>query len=549
YCLCICLLFTKKICTFAKIESNDEKYKDKTMKMTKTLLALALMATAMGMSSCCDDNMGTTSQPETVIDFEQMKESAVQEFLNYAKVPRPGYQLDKARAYLKAVADENGWKWERDEYGSCWIDVPATKGYEHFPNVILQGHMDMVCASAEGETHDYYNEVGIPVREGDLLRGEHINLGVDNGIGVGMMMAIIKSDAGHGPIRCLFTADEDQGMEGAESLAATTINANYLISLDGEGKAEVLKSSSGGGNIRISNSFERASTVEGQKKITVIIKGLRGGHSGLDIGDHRLSAIVMGIKILSTISTAHGLALIGFDSGIADNAIANKATLEIAVNSTEVETVKSEIQTVVDDFAKEYPEENIVFEANISEITAEDYVCESSVTPKLVGLLNGLKYGPVEFSKTYPNHVATSCNISPLLLKDGEFAVISLYRSDFMDWLDSQETYYSNLADEWGFDFKLLASYPAWFSETEYPMVTMLKKHFSEALGFPVKDSMTHGGLEPGYFLRLNPNLQITCLGPQIDNAHSINETLHIEDIKPLLVAVVKTIQNLDKVE
>lgn len=512
------------------------------------LLALSVVA-MMCITSCSDDNGNNLPQPEPPVDFEQMKESAIREFINYAKNPRAGYHLDQARAYLKSVAEANGWKWERDAYGNCWIDVPATKGYEHFPNVILQGHMDMVCAVAEDEIHDILTEVGTPVREGNFLRGEHINLGADNGIGVGMMLAIIKSEAGHGPIRCLFTADEDQGLDGAASLDASTINADFLISLDGEEKGQVYRSSAGGGTSLISGRLDEASTVEGLKKLTVNIKGLRGGHSGRDIADHRLSASVMVIDIVKTISSSHNISLISFMSGTADNAIANNAILEIAVNVAEATAVENEIIAVINDFATEYPEEDVVSSVKASDIETDDYVCDSSATPSMVALFEGLSYGPFEFSSIIPNHVTKSCNISPLILLDGIFSVELMYRSDYEDWLEEQQEYYEELADGLKFDHEVLMTYPAWFSETEYPMVTMLKEYYSEAIGTMVTDYMTQGGIEAGYFVRLNPNLQLTCFGPQIDDAHTINETLHIDNVKSVLYATVKTIQNLDKLK
>lgn len=519
------------------------------MKTTNKILGFILMAMAMVFASCSGDNGDVPPEPELLVDFEQMKESAVQEFINYAKVPRPGYHLDKARAYLKSVADANGWRWERDEYGSCWIDVPATMGYEHFPNVILQGHMDMVCAVAEGETHDIYNEVGTPVRVGNLLRGEHINLGADNGIGVGMMLAIIKSEAGHGPIRCLFTADEDQGLDGAANLDASTINADFLISLDGECYGQVYRSSAGGATSYISEEFDRASTIEGQQKMIVNIMGLRGGHSGININDHRLSGAVMTIDIIKTIGASHDVSLICFNSGTADNAIPTNAHLEMAINTAEAETVKSEIQTVIDAFATEYPEEKVSSEIKVSDIDPDDYVCERTATSTLIELFKGLSYGAFEFSNIDPNHVVKSCNISPLLLDKGAFGVTLMYRSDYMNWIEEQEDYYANLAAGLGLNHDLLLSYPAWFSETEYPMVKMLKGYYSEAIGTTVTDYMTQGGIEAGYFIRLNPNLQITCFGPQIDNAHTINETLHIDHVKSVLYATVKTIQSLDKLK
>lgn len=130
-------------------------------------ILLATSAMLFFFAGCSKEN--TEIEIPVKIDYTKLTEKAIEEFLNFAQVPRPDYHLDAARAYLKDYAQSHGWEWHRDEYGNCWFDVPATRGMESAPKTILQGHMDMVCAVAEGESLDVLKDVGTPVRDGDLL--------------------------------------------------------------------------------------------------------------------------------------------------------------------------------------------------------------------------------------------------------------------------------------------------------------------------------------------------------------------------------------------
>ena len=482
--------------------------------------------------------------PHQEPDYEQLAENSVKEFLEFAKNPRSNYHLDKARAYLKAFAEKNGWQWYRDAYGNCWFDVPATKGYENYPNFILQGHMDMVCDAAPGETLDFQKDVGTPHREGNLIWGEHMNLGADNGIGIGMILAIVTSDVGHGPLRCLFTADEEVGMYGASSLEAGTLNSKYLVSLDGEQKGKLYRGCAGSITVHFSSSFVSTDLRDGLCKVSVSISGLKGGHSGREIQNHRLSASVVTIKILDRLSELFDARVMDINCGSVDNGIAANADLSVAVKSSDSQAALSQIQEIIDAFAEEYPEETIVQKLDISDIKFWEHVCQSSETEKIHHILKELKFGVLE---TDGDHVAKSSNISPISLKDGRFIANSMMRSDYNEWLVQQMAYYLSIGDDSKVECEITSGNPAWYCPTIYPMVEMLKGFYAEALGHDIEDYRSQGGVEPSYFCMLRPDLQVTCFGPEINNAHTSRETLHIEDVPAVLKATVRTLQHINE--
>lgn len=496
----------------------------------------------LGIAVSCEKQ--PVNPPHHDVDYDQLTENSVKEFLEFAKTPRPGFHLDGARSYLKSFAEKNGWQWNRDEYGNCWFDVPATKGYEQFPNFILQGHMDMVCDAAPGEKLDFLKDVGTPHREGNLIWGEHMNLGADNGIGIGMMLAFVTSDIGHGPVRCLFTADEEVGMYGAASLDASTINSKYLVSLDGEQKGQLYRGCAGSITAQVSHKFESEGAKDGFSKLTVKISGLKGGHSGREIQNHRLSASVMTIKILNRLFELYGALAMEINCGSVSNGIANATEISVAVKSSDSQAALSQIQGIIDDFAKEYPEEKIEQTLDVSDIVPGDYVCPSSGMETILNVLKELKYGVIEIEG---NHVTKSSNIAPVSLKGGEFTVSSMMRSDYNEWLLEQIDFYLALGESLKVNSDVTSGNPAWYSPTIYPMVAMLKGFYREALGHDIEDYKSQGGVEPSYFCQLRPDLQVTCFGPEINNAHTSKETLHIEAVPPVLKAIVQTLQHINE--
>lgn len=507
-------------------------------------LLLLLTATFSILGTVISCQKDPVVPPHEEADYDQLTENSVKEFIEFAKIPRPGFHLDNARAYLKDFAEKNGWQWNRDTYGSCWFDVPATKGYENYPNFILQGHMDMVCDAAPGEKLDFLKDVGTPHREGNLIWGEHMNLGADNGIGIGMILAIVTSDIGHGPLRCLFTADEEVGMYGAASLEEGTLNSKYLISLDGEQKGQLYRGCAGAITVMFSNKFESADVKDGFSKVNVKISGLKGGHSGREIQNHRLSASVVTIKILDRLFELYGALVMDINCGSVTNGIANNAELSVAVKSTDSQDALSQIQEMIDAFAKDYPEEKIERTVDVSNIGAVDYVCSPSDMETILYVLKELKYGVIE---TEGNHVTKSSNIAPISLKSGEFSVSSMMRSDYNEWLLQQTDYYLTLGEFLKVNADVTSGNPAWYCPTIYPMVAMLKGLYANALGQDIEDYRSQGGVEPSYFCVLRPDLQVTCFGPEINNAHTSKETLHVEDVPAVLKATVQTLQHINE--
>jgi len=514
--------------------------------LKKLLLAFIFVFLLFGFSGCKGNLDVVDPTEKDLAFFENVKDDAVKEFLNFAKVPRPGFRLDKAREYLKLWADSHGYEWQRDEYGNCWFDVPATSGMEKKNKVILQGHMDMVCVAEEGTSPDFYEVVGTPVFDGDYLYGKGMNLGIDNGIGVGIILAMIKADYPHGPLRCLFTADEDQGLLGAKNMDAEVLDTDYLISFDGEKAGLMYAGCAGSSRFSMEKKFESSAHSSIDSKLILTLTGLQGGHSGIDINKNRLSGATILQILLSQAVKSNNARIISFSSGNAPNSIANNLSMEMAVSSSQSESLSQDVNTVIEDLRKRYPDENFSNTLVQEKVSSSDFICPESATDDLIRLYDNLVNGTVEVSATDPEHVTKSSNIGISELHDGQFQVVCMTRSDYKEWLLSETSRCKQEAEACGMEFSVLATSPAWHTDADFPLFLELQHYYTEAAGYQVLPMYSQGGVEPGIFVNLRSTLQCTCLGPHVEDSHSINERVKLSTIRPVVQGTIKYLMNIN---
>ncbi len=514
----------------------------------KHLMLVAFAAIAMMMGSCSDDPSDSSpSVNPSEKQFTALTNSSISEFLAYAKTPRYGYHLDKAKAYLKAWAEEHGYTFNSDEYDNVWIDVPAnTKSMESFPKVILQGHTDMVCASLPGESYDYTVDVGTPYYEGNLLKGRGINLGADDGIGVGMALAIASSNIAHGPLRLLFTANEDYGMEGAIGLAPEVLDTDYLINIDEEEIGKISVGCLGSYTIEFTKEYTPAKVSSDSKILVLDVTGLRGGHSGVMIGEHHLSAATMTASVVKNAIVPAGGNILNIACGIAVNAIANTTQIHFAVAADKADECKQAIDKVMSDYKKEYPDEpGLTYEIFSRALTSDDVACPAQLNEDLAKFFETMPQGVVEQEGALPTK---SGNIGKITLASGSLVIGNMIRSYSDDWLDEEKTRQMSEGNAIGMNAKINGSVPAWDTPGVSPLKDMLLKYYKESYPAAYTDK-AKGGLECAYFVLKRPTINSVSVGPQVDGAHSIDESLDVTTVKPLLKAIVNTLQHIGEIK
>ncbi len=515
--------------------------------MKKCKLMLAAVATMSLMMASCSNDDPEPDKPDTPTDetFEDLKQSSISEFLEFAKNPRLGFHLDKAKAYLKSWAEKHGYPFNSDAFDNVWIDVPANnEAMANYPKVILQGHTDMICASKAGESYDYTTEVGEPYYDGDLLKGRKINLGSDDGIGVGIALAIATSDVAHGPLRLLFTANEDYDMSGAINLDPSVLDANYMINIDEEEAGKISVGCLGSYSLEFAKNYTTASTSSDAKVLAVNITGLRGGHSGVMIGEHRLSATTVTADIVKEVITPAGGNIVTINCGHAINAIAIESFVEFVVASDKIDECKAAIDGIMAGYIAEYPDET-EFGYDVVEraLTGTDVPCAEQLNTDLNAYFATATQGVIEKEGDLPSK---SNNIGVVLLHDGSLWIDDMFRSYSAEWIVSEKDRLLSEGEKIGFDGQVTGYVPTWDTPGVSPLKDMVYKYYKDANPNAFTDK-AKGGLECAYFVLKNPELYAVSVGPQLDGAHTIDEAVHVSTITPLLKAIVNTLQHIDE--
>ncbi len=518
----------------------------------------AWVTATLMLASCASDNVDTTTGPtpnETVVTeisdsiCNVLAKSSIDEFLTFAKNPRSSFRMEKCSAYLTNWAREHNLEYGIDDSLNVWIDVPAnTKEMEAMPKVILQAHQDMVCAWNSGESHDPTTEVGVPYYDGDNLKGKNINLGADDGIGVGMALAIAKSNVAHGPLRMLFTTNEDCGMYGVMALDPQVLDADYLISFDDEDYPKVTTGCQGA-YVWTSGKKYELSNPSG-KIVTLNVTGLLGGHSGAAIGEKRLSAATILAKVTKNVITPNGGKLISIDCGTAVNAIANVLQLQFTVDAGKGEKCKGEIENVLEDFKKEYTDEAGI----TSTCSVADAPITNAATVSAEGLLTDLnKYfedvaqGVVE-REGADGLVVKSGNIGIVKLSGGNLTISSSIRSYKDEWLNSEKTRLTQLASTLNMELGNEIVIPAWDTEANDPFIGLVYKNY-QAVDANAYKAKAPGGLECAYFVQKKPGINAAAMGPTIKGAHTIDEALDTTTVKPLMRVVMNTLHQINTIK
>lgn len=525
------------------------------MKRKFYLVALTIVA-ALGLASCSEDD---AVQPPIIdpeketVDYDALSNATVEEYINFAKTPRLGFHLEKAQAYLMGWAQSHGYEPYTDEFGNVWFDVPATKGLKNYPLVILQGHMDMICASKPGETYDYTKVVGEPYFEGEgenkVLKGKTVNLGADNGVGVATCLAIAASDAPHGPLRILITANEDYDMSGAKGISPDVLNATALINIDSEQAGNLTYGCAGGHARHLTKQGEAAPLANPAeyKKVTLSLSGLKGGHSGINIGDHRMSGSVVTDSVLRRIVKPFEARLIKIDCGTYNNAIPFSTLIEFAVKSEDAAAVEAKLNALKDEFNKEFSEETPEWTISANGTVSDSDLCSSTTcTDEFITIFKVFPQGVLEQNAS--GRITKSNNSGIVKLEAGFMRFQSYQRSDYDSWLAGQVELFETLAQQLGMNLEIGTEFPAWNGDGQDALSQMMKAYY-DAEGFNTNMVCELGGLEPAYFVVKNPRLLCTSIGPTIHDAHTIDEALHVSTLKPVLKVIMQTLKNANQLK
>ncbi len=454
-------------------------------------------------------------------------ERALYYFEEICRIPHGSRNTKQISDYLVRFAEEHALRWVQDEVNNVVIYKQGAPGYEHHPAVILQGHMDMVAEKTKESPIDFTKDPLELRTDGTYIWAEGTTLGGDDGIAVAYALAILESDSiPHPPLECVFTVDEEIGMDGAAALDPALLEGRIFINCDSEAEGILTVSCAGGATsgLHLPVRFEKA---EG-RGIHLYVDGLMGGHSGAEINKGRANSNKLMGELLARLLKELPYRLVYVRGGQKDNAIPRYTMAKIIVAESHLDEAMAAIDRIGADLLKTLPKEETK-----AKITRETCVCRGRAmsilsTRKTVGLLKEVPNGIQSMSRDIEGLVQTSLNLGILKTEDDlvsmTFSVRSSVNEEKLALIEALKA----AGEKYGASYDEHGAYPAWEYRKHSPLRELMVRVFEELYGRrPVVEAI-HAGLECGLFSGKLPGLDCVSFGPDMQDIHTTRERLNI---------------------
>ncbi len=469
-----------------------------------------------------------------------------QRFYEITQVPRPSKKEGKILAHLKNLAKELNLNYKQDKADNLVFNIPATPGYENSPTVVLQGHVDMVCEKNKSKTHDFENDPITMIRQDGWITANGTTLGSDNGIGVAAALAVITDkDVVHGPLEILLTVDEETGLTGAANLKKGLITGKILLNLDSEEDGVFYVGCSGGVDTLAEFKLDLASAQKGTETFELLVTGLKGGHSGLDINTGRANAIKILARVLKELENLN-ISISKLEGGSLRNAIPREAEAVLLIKKANVSKVKKIIKDFESKVMNEFQsaDAGLKIELRKSDETVKK-VFKKTFAQKIVNTLLAIPHGVIQMSQDIPDLVETSTNLATIKTTNKLLSIGTSQRSS----INSAKKYIAEsvgaIFSIAGAKFETTDGYPGWKPNLDSNTLKISKEVYKELFNKEPEIKAIHAGLECGILEGKNPGIDMVSFGPTIQGAHSPDEKVNIETVEKfyeLLKGILKRI-------
>ncbi|MFJ1474440.1 aminoacyl-histidine dipeptidase [Capnocytophaga cynodegmi] len=467
-------------------------------------------------------------------------------FADLNAVPRPSKKEEKVIAFMMDFGKKLGLETLKDEVGNVIIRKPATKGMENRKKVVLQSHLDMVHQKNNDTIFDFSTE-GIKMKiEGDWVKAEGTTLGADNGIGVAAIMAILQSaDIEHPDIEALFTIDEETGMTGAMGLKGGLLNGDILLNLDTEEDDEIDIGCAGGVDVTAFREYDQEEIPQDVVAYKIVVKGLQGGHSGMDIHKGFGNANKIMNRLLFDGFENFGLRISEINGGGLRNAIPRESTAIVVVDKVQNEAFEFEFKQLTEVIKHELQ----IIEPNLSialeSTNLPENVMELGVQEGVLRSIYTAHNGVYAMSKSISDLVETSNNIARVVVKDGEIKIHCLTRSSVESAKFDLANALRSAFELSGFEVEFTGSYPGWEPDVNSSILKVLKEQYEKLFGEKPNVVACHAGLECGILGQNYPNMEMISFGPTIKGAHSPDEKVNIKSVQKFWKYLLEILKNI----
>ncbi len=477
------------------------------------------------------------------MNIEQKYEDIIKYFKEICKIPRNSKHEEKIADFLCKFAKDNNLYHIKDKNNNVIIFRNASTGMENKKTILFQAHTDMVCVKKDGSSHNFDEDAIEIVENGDKLTAKDTTLGADDGIGVAFLMFLLTDKDIRLPnIECLFTTEEEIGMNGARNFEYyDKISASYLINLDGEEENTAIVGCAGGISIEYSKKADISDLSGNEKSYILNISGLYGGHSGVDIDKGRINSNLLAAELLSKIEDVR---IISWKGGTKDNAIANETEV---IFTTAKEDPMNYMNEYIENLDTSDADIGLVVCVHETKQKARFMAISQEETKKVIKLVLNLKQNVIEWSKDIKGLVESSGNIGIIRISDGQINIVESLRSSVDSKKEEIKEYNNSLAKKLGFAITEDGEYPGWKynpnSTLEKVYVESYKKsHNNEE---PIVCAI-HAGVECGMIYEKLSHLDMISLGPDVKDVHTVNEVLYLSSCKSLLATLIDMIESLD---
>jgi len=448
------------------------------------------------------------------------------------KIPRGSKNEKAIAAYVIACANRNGLSYSQDEAGNVVVRKPGTTGREDAETVILQGHLDMVNEKNTDVEHDFTRDPLQPQLDGEYLKAKGTTLGSDNGMGVAASLALIDTDSvQHGPLEFLFTVDEETGLTGAGSLGNDFLKGRLLINLDTEEEGAVYVGCAGGAAVDLTLPLEWQDAKAGLLSTRITLRGMKGGHSGVDIHLQRGNAVRLLARALREAAAECRFNLAAVHGGNMHNAIPREAFAFVCAPEGESETCKDQLDAAFSRIRSEFSTVEPDLTWSFDSIETPTAVMTESSKSKALALLDALPHGVMAMSNDIPDLVETSSNLATVRTEEESLKIHVSNRSSVDSALLAQQQRIVSVGILAGAAVKVSEGYPGWQPNLQSRTLKASKKVFESEFGKEPVVKAVHAGLECGIIGQKYPGMDMVSFGPQIEFPHSPDERVRVGSV------------------
>lgn len=465
-------------------------------------------------------------------------------FYKLTQVPRPSHHMEAVTKFMVDFGHALGLETIVDKTGSVLIRKPATPGMENRTPVVLQAHLDMVPQKNSDKQHDFVKDPITAYIDGDWVTADGTTLGADDGIGVAAAMAVLESkELKHGPIEAFFTIDEETGMVGAFGMEAGLLQGDILLNMDSEDEGELYVGCAGGLDADMTWKFNSAPVPDDDIALEILVKGLKGGHSGLEINCGRTNANKLLFRFLKEAIMQYEARLASVEGGNMRNAIPREAKAVITIPADN----KKEIEKLAEEYAETFNDEYKAIEngifVEVRQVELPDALIPEEIQDDFVNAVTACPNGVFRMIPEIPDTVETSTNLSIVVANSTDISVRCLLRSS----VDSKKEELASMIESVfalaGAKVEFSGGYSGWNPNMDSPILKTMADVYQKEFGKPAVVRVVHAGLECGIIGATEPRLDMVSVGPTMRHPHTPDEKVNIASVERFWRFIVATLE------